>query len=240
MSEDEEWMGDKVLYYRAFEEARQELEKERAGKFSEYDWNDRVIEKGFNPYTGDPLADIEAFKQEQREKEGRRLIALMEINESLIKTLAEEMQGGEDVDPENTRGLHDDYVAELADMQEELAALNLSPDYVRAVTVTVREIAEEARRAENYGGLLEPFNARGSRILRKQNRQTGGTLEQAHQQIGDALGVLTQLYNFALEQLKTTPRSKAGKHIKKLVEDAGRRLLFARDSIAEAGKTKQP
>ncbi len=30
------------------------------------------------------------------------------------------------------------------------------------------------------------------------------------------------------------------KHIKKLVEDAGRRLLFARDSIAEAGKTKQP
>ena len=240
MSEDEEWMGDKVLYYRAFEEARQELEKERAGKFSEYDWNDRVIEKGFNPYTGDPLADIEAFKQEQREKEGRRLIALMEINESLIKTLAEEMQGGEDVDPENTRGLHDDYVAELADMQEELAALNLSPDYVRAVTVTVREIAEEARRAENYGGLLEPFNARGSRILRKQNRQTFGTLEQAHQQIGDALGVLTQLYNFALEQLKTTPRSKAGKHIKKLVEDAGRRLLFARDSIAEAGKTKQP
>ena len=239
MSEDADWMGDKVLYYRAFEEARQELEKERPGNYSEYDWNDRVIEKGFNPYTGEPLADIEAFKQEQREKEGRRLIALMEINERLIKTLAEEMQGGEDVDPENARGLHDDYVAELADMQEALAALNLSPDYVRAVTVTVREIAEEARRAENYGGLLEPFNARGIRILRKQNRQTGGTLEQAHQQIGDALGVLTQLYNFVLQELKTTPRSKAGKHIKKLVEDAGRRLLFARDSIAEAGKTKQ-
>ncbi len=240
MSEDEEWMGDKVLYYRAFEEARQELEKERPGNFSEYDWNDRVIEKGFNPYTGDPLEDIEAFKQEQREKEGRRLIVLMEIHESLTKTFAEEMQGGGDGDPENARGLHDEYVAELADMQEELAALNLSPDYVRAVTVTVREMAEEARREENCGGLLKPFNARGVRILRKQNRQTGGTLEQAHQQIGDALGVLTQLYNFVLHELKTTPRSKAGKHIKKLVEDAGRRLLFARDSIAEAGKTQQP
>lgn len=240
MSEDDDWMGDKAPYYRAFNEAREELNRERPGKFSEYDWNDRVIEKGFNPYTGDPLADIEAFKQEEREKDGRRLIALMEINESLIKTLAEEMQGGEDVDPENTRGLHDEYVAELADMQEELAALNLSPDYVRAVTVTVREIAEEARREENYGGLLKPFNARGSRILRKRNRQTFGTLEQAHQQIGDALVLLTQLYNFSLEQLKTTPRSKAGKHIKQLVEDAGRRLLFARDSIAEAGKTKQP
>ncbi len=240
MSEDDDWMGDKAPYYRAFEEARKELEKERPGKFSEYDWNDRVIEKGFNPYTGDPLADIEAFQQEEREKDGRRLISLIEINESLIKMLAEDMQGAGDMDPENARGLHDDYVAELADMQEALAALNLSPDYVRAVTVTVREMEEAERRAENYGGILKPFNARGSRILRKQNRQTFGTLEQAHQQIGDALGVLTELYNFALEQLKTTPRSKAGKHIKKLVEDAGRRLLFARDSIAEAGKTKQP
>lgn len=240
MNNDKKLAEDLAPYTRAFEEAWEELNRERPGKFSEYDWNDRIIEKGFNPYTGEPLADIEAFQQEEREKDGRRLISLMEINESLIKTLAEEMQGGEDVDQENTRGLHDDYVAELADMQEELAALNLSPDYVRAVTVTVREIAEEARRAENYGGLLEPFNARGIRILRKQNRQTFGTLEQAHQQIGDALGVLTQLYNFVLHELKTTPRSKAGKHIKKLVEDAGRRLLFARDSIAEAGKTKQP
>ncbi len=238
MSEDDDWMGDKAPYYRAFEEARKELEKERPGKFSEYDWNDRVIEKGFNPYTGDPLADIEAFQQEEREKDGRRLISLIEINESLIKMLAEDMQGAGDMDPENARGLHDDYVAELADMQEALAALNLSPDYVRAVTVTVREMEEAERRAENYGGILKPFNARGSRILRKQNRQTGGTLEQAHQQIGDALGVLTQLYNFSLEQLKTTPRSKAGKHIKKLVEDAGRRLLFARDSIAEASKNQ--
>lgn len=240
MSEDDDWMGDKAPYYRAFNEAWEELKKERPGNFSEYDWNDRVIEKGFNPYTGEPLADIEAFQQEEREKDGRRLIVLMEINESLIKSCAEDMQGGGDRDPEDARGLHDEYVAKLADMQEALAALNLSPDYVRAVTVTVREMEEEARRAENYGGLLEPFNARGTRILRKQNRQTGGTLEQAHQQIGDALGVLTQLYNFVLQELKTTPRSKAGKHIKKLVEDAGRRLLFARDSIAEAGKTKQP
>mgnify|MGYP001373303930 CR=1 FL=1 len=238
MNDDDDWMGDKAPYYRAFNEAWEELNRERPGKFSEYDWNDRVIEKGFNPYTGDPLADIEAFQQEEREKDGRRLISLIEINESLIKMLAEDMQGAGDMDPENARGLHDDYVAELADMQEALAALNLSPDYVRAVTVTVREMEEAERRAENYGGILKPFNARGSRILRKQNRQTGGTLEQAHQQIGDALGVLTQLYNFSLEQLKTTPRSKAGKHIKKLVEDAGRRLLFARDSIAEASKNQ--
>ena len=239
MSEDDDWMGDKAPYYRAFEEAREELEKERPGKFSEYDWNDRIIEKGFNPYTGKPLADIEAFKQEQREKEGRRLIALMEINENLIKMMVEQMQGGGECDPEDARGLHDDSVAELAELQEELAALNLSPDYVRAVMVTVRELAEEARQSENYRCILEPFNARGTRILRKQNRQTFGTLEQAGEQIGNVLVLLTQLYNFVLDELRTSTRSTAGKHIKKLVEDAGRRLLFARDSIDEVSKAEK-
>lgn len=147
MSEDADWMGDKAPYYRAFEEARKELEKERPGKFSEYDWNDRVIEKGFNPYTGEPLADIEAFKQEQREKEGRGLIESIERTKSLIKMLAEDMQGAGDMDPEDTRGLHDEYIAELADMQEELAALNLSPDFVEAVAAAkVKEMEEERAR----------------------------------------------------------------------------------------------
>jgi len=170
MSEDDDWMGDKAPYYRAFEEAREELEKERPGKFSEYDWNDRVIEKGFNPYTGEPLADIEAFKQEQREKDGRRLIECMEIIKSLIKSLAEDMQGAGDMDPEDTRGLHDEYVAELADMQEELAALNLSPDFV--ATVAAAKVKEMEEERANYSALYleQQQKEAGQRKSKKRGR----------------------------------------------------------------------
>ena len=66
-----------------------------------------------------------------------------------------------------------------------------------------------------------------------------GTLEQAEEQIYKALIKLTELYNYTLEALETTPRSKTGKHIKGLVEDAGRRLVFARNSITEARKNKE-
>jgi len=68
----------------------------------------------------------------------------------------------------------------------------------------------------------------------RQNPPMFGTLDEAHEQINKALCELTELYNFALEQLKTTPRSKVGKHIKELVENAGTRMLFARNSIGEA------
>jgi len=72
----------------------------------------------------------------------------------------------------------------------------------------------------------------------RQNPQMFGTLEEAQEQLNQALYELTELYNFSLEQLKTTPRSKVGKHIKELVENAGSRMLFARNSIAEASQPK--
>ncbi len=239
MSEDDDWMGDKAPYYRVCDEAWEELNRERPGKFSEYDWNDRIIEKGFNPYTGEPLADIEAFKQEQREKEGRWLIMSIERTKRLIGMFAEEMQGGGELDTENVRELHDEYVDELAGIKEELAALNLSPDYIRAVIATVKEMEETVRRSKNPSDFQDPFNVVPDLISGKKKVQTFGTLEQAHKQIGDALVLLTRLYNFVLHELKTTPRSKTGKHIKRLVEASGSRMLFARDSIDEAGKTQQ-
>ena len=151
MNNDKKLAEDLAPYTRAFEEAREELEKERPGKFSEYDWNDRIIEKGFNPYTGEPLADIEAFQQEQRDKDGRSLIGCMERTKMCIKIYAEKMQLGGKTDDEDVRRRHNDYVAELADMQEELAALNLSPDFVEAVAAAkVKEIEEERA---NYAAL---------------------------------------------------------------------------------------
>jgi hypothetical protein len=170
MSEDDDWMGGKAPYYRVCDEAWEELNRERPGKFSEYDWNDRIIEKGFNPYTGEPLADIEAFKQERREKDGRSLIGCMERTKGCIKIYAEKMQFGGDTDHEDARRRHDDYVAELADMQEELAALNLSPDFVEAVAAAkVKEIEEERA---NYAALYleQQQKEAGQRKPRKRGR----------------------------------------------------------------------
>ena len=68
-----------------------------------------------------------------------------------IKIYAEKIQLGGNTDYEYVRRRHDDYVAELADMQEELAALNLSPDFVEAVAAAkVKEIEEERA---NYAAL---------------------------------------------------------------------------------------
>ena len=63
------------------------------------------------------------------------------------------------------------------------------------------------------------------------NRKILGTLEEAQEEIKQAFDKLTELYIFTLKELKTTPRSKSGKHIDQLVNDVGSRMLFALNSI---------
>ena len=59
-------------------------------------------------------------------------------------------------------------------------------------------------------------------------RPEPGTLNDATKQINEALYSLTELYNYALQALETTPRSKHGKQIKYLVESTGARLHMHR------------
>ena len=74
---------------------------------------------------------------------------------------------------------------------------------------------------------------------RMNTRPEPGTLNDATKQINEALYSLTELYNYALQALETTPRSKHGKQIKYLVESTGARLHIAKMNIEAAQKAAE-
>lgn len=97
MTSDLELTDEMEPFYLADSEAMTETQAELGNKWTEEAYMDRLAEKGYDPLTGKPLADLQAYKEQQRERRiwkliewRERLRRSMNITEDLIEETREE------------------------------------------------------------------------------------------------------------------------------------------------------
>ena len=128
MTSDLELTDEMEPFYLADSEAMTETQAELGNKWTEEAYMDRLAEKGFDPLTGKPLADLQAYKEQRRKQ---RIWKLIEWRERLRRSM------------NITEDLIEESRAEYAEAAAAVDALNLSPaDLERFTAEAVQNIED--------------------------------------------------------------------------------------------------
>jgi hypothetical protein len=161
MTSDLELTDEMEPFYLADCEAMTETQAELGQEWTEEAYMDRLAEKGYDPLTGKPLADLQAYKEQQRD---RRIWKLIEWRERLRRSM------------NITEDLIEESREEYAQAATAVDALNLSPaDLERFTAEAVQNVEDwdkawEQRETERRRRELEALKSVSAFSLNREIR----------------------------------------------------------------------